>query len=145
MKTVAQNRRARFDYEIIQTIEAGIILTGPEVKSCRLGHISLMGAYVSFFGGKPVLKNAKVSKYAYSADANHQEIRDRELLLKKTEGAKLQRALEEKGIAIVPLEIHAGRHIKVLLGLGRGRKKYDKRAKIKEREVKRRVREGREE
>ncbi len=72
-------------------------------------------------------------------------MRDRELLLNRNESAKLQRALEEKGMTLVPLEVHAGKHIKVLLGLGRGRKKFDKRAKIKEREIGRRVREGREE
>jgi SsrA-binding protein len=145
MKAVAQNRRARFDYEMVDTMEAGVILTGPEVKACRQGHISLMGSYVSFYGGKPMLKNAKISKYTYSADPDHKEMRDRELLLNKNESAKLQRALEEKGMSVVPLEVRAGKYIKVLLGLGRGRKKFDKRQKIKEREIGRRVREGREE
>ena len=145
MKAVAQNRRARFDYEVVDTFEAGIILTGPEVKACRQGHISLMGSYVLFVGGKPIIRNVKISKYTYSADADHKEMRDRELLLNKNESAKLQRSLEEKGMTVVPLEIRAGKYIKVLLGLGRGRKKFDKRAKIKEREIGRRVREGREE
>jgi SsrA-binding protein len=144
MKVVGQNRRARFDFAILETVEAGIMLTGPEVKSCRLGHISLAGSYVSFFGGKPMLKNAKISKYAYSTPESHNEARDRTLLLNGKELAKLQRQLEEKGLSLVPLEVRAGKHIKVLLGLGRGQKKTDKRMKIKERELSRGLREGRE-
>ena len=145
MKVVAQNRRARFDYEIIDTVEAGIILTGPEVKSCRLGQVSLLGSYVSFHGGKPVLKQAKISPYAYSGpmpeyDPGH----DRELLLRKNQAAKLEAMQSEKGISIVPLEVHAGKFIKVLIGIGRGRKRLDKRQRIKEREIGRKMREGRE-
>ncbi len=145
MKTVAQNRRAKFDYEILETVEAGIMLTGPEVKSCRMGQVSLLGSYVSFFGGKPVLKQAKISLYKYSGpmpdyDPGH----DRELLLRKNQAAKLEAAQAEKGISIVPLEVQAGKFIKVLIGIGRGRKRIDKRQRIKERDVKRRVREGRE-
>ena len=142
MKPVAQNRRARFDYEILETVEAGIQLTGPEVKSCRGGHVNLAGAYVSFHGAVPTLKNAKIAKYAF-ASTEHVEMRDRPLLLKKTESEKLQRAVEEKGVTLVPLEVRAGKYVKVLLGLGRGRKRMDKRQKIKEREMGRRVREGR--
>lgn len=145
MKTVAQNRRAKFDYEILETVEAGIRLTGPEVKSCRLGQISLLGSYVSFFGGKPLLKQAKISPYKYSGpmpeyDPGH----DRELLLRKNQAAKLEAAQSEKGISIVPLEVQAGKFIKVLIGIGRGRKRIDKRQRIKEREIGRKMREGRE-
>ncbi len=145
MKMVAQNRRARYDYAIVDTAEAGIILTGPEVKSCRLGHINLSGAYVSFLNGKPVLKGAGISKYAYTGpDVPYEEHRDRQLLLKSSELLKLQRATEEKGMTIVPLEVQAGKYIKVVIGLGRGKKKMDKRQAIKERETGRRLREGRE-
>ena len=144
VKVVAQNRRARFDYEILETVEAGVVLTGPETKSCRAGHVSLAGAYVSFHGDTPRLKNAMIAKYAYSAPEGHEEKRDRTLLLRKNELAKLQRAVEEKGIALIPLEVRAGKHVKILLGLGRGRKRMDKRQHIKERETSRRVREGRE-
>jgi SsrA-binding protein len=145
MKIVAQNRRARFDYDITETVEAGIMLSGQEVKACRLGQISLVGSYVSFFGGKPVLKQAKISVYKYAGvlpdyDPGH----DRALLLKKSELVKLEALQAEKGVALIPLEIHAGKFIKLLLGVGRGRKRFDKRQKIKEREVGRRVREGRE-
>ena len=145
MKVVAQNRRARYDYEITETVEAGMMLTGPETKSCRQGHISLAGAYVSFLGGKPMLKGASISKYAYSsATVAHDEKRDRELLLKKTECAKLQRSTEEKGMTMIPLEVRAGKYIKITIGVARGKKKMDKRQAIKERETGRRLREGRE-
>ncbi len=144
MKVVAQNRRARFEFEILETVEAGIQLTGPEVKSCRLGHVNLAGSYVSFLGGVPQLKNAKISKYAYADGEGHREIRDRVLLLKAREGEKLERALTEKGIALVPLEVKAGRYIKLVLGLGRGRKRFDKRRVIRDREMGRNVKEGRE-
>ncbi len=145
MKVVAQNRKARFDFEIIETLEAGIMLTGPEVKSCRAGHVHLAGSYVSFLGDVAQLKNAKISPYPPAADADHKELRDRVLLLNAREAAKMRRALEEKGISVVPLEVRVGKYIKVLLGLGRGRKKFDKRARIKDRETSRQVRERRNE
>ncbi len=145
MKVVAQNRRARFDYEILETVEAGMILTGPEAKSCRRGHINLAGAYVSFLGGKPILKSAGISKYAFTGpDVAHDEHRDRQLLLAKNELGKLQRATEEKGMTLIPLEVRSGKYIKLLIGVCRGRKKMDKRQLIKERETGRRLREGRE-
>lgn len=144
MKTVAQNRRARFDFEILDTVEAGILLTGAEAKSCRAGHVNLAGAYVSFLGGKPVLRKVKISPYAYALQPGYDPERDRPLLLKKSEAAKLAARSDEKGLAMVPLEVRAGKFIKVLLGVGRGRKKIDKRARIKEREVSRKLREGRE-
>lgn len=145
MKTVAQNRRAHYDYEILETVEAGMMLTGSEVKSCRRGHINLGGAYVSLLGGKPVLKGAGISKYAFSGlDVVHEEHRDRQLLLKKSEASKLERATEEKGMTLIPLEVRAGKYIKILIGVCRGKKKTDKRQAIKAREVGRRLREGKE-
>lgn len=145
MKIVAKNKRATFDYEILETVEAGIMLTGPEVKSCRMGQISLLGSYISFFGGKPILKQAKISPYKYAGpmpdyDPGH----DRELLLRKNQAAKLEAAQSEKGISIIPLEVSAGKFIKVMIGIGKGRKRFDKRQKIKERDVGRKMREGRE-
>lgn len=145
MKIVAQNRRARFDYEIVETLEAGLVLTGSEVKACRAGRASLAGSYVTFRGGSPLLKNAKITKYDKTgSDVLHEEGRDRPLLLKRTELEKLERSTEEKGMTLIPLELRAGKFIKVLLGVARGRKKGDKRQAIKERESKRRLREGRE-
>ncbi len=142
MKIVAKNRRARFDYEILDTVEAGIVLTGPEVKSCRAGQINLAGAYVSFLSGVPMVKGMKISPYAYASNgASYSSGHDRLLLLKKNEIVKIENAAHEKGMTIVPLEVHAGKFIKVLLGLGKGRKRLDKRQRIKEREISRRVRE----
>ncbi len=145
MKLVAQNRRARFDYEILDTLEAGIVLQGWEVKSCRGGHVNLAGSYVSFHGSAPVLKNMKISPYAYAVKPSLDEIqRDRPLLLRGPELKKLEASAGEKGNTIVPLEMRAGRFIKVILGIGRGRKKLDKRQRIKEREIGRKLREGKE-
>ncbi|MFH1443986.1 MAG: SsrA-binding protein SmpB [Candidatus Peregrinibacteria bacterium] len=139
MKVTAQNRRARFDYEILDTIEAGIILTGPETKSCRQGNVNLASAYVSFRDGKAFLKNASVAPYQFAAHAAHEERRDRALLLKANQMKKLQAWTEEKGSAVVPLEMRVGKFVKVLLGVGRGRKKTDKRQRIKEREIARKL------
>lgn len=136
---MAQNRRARFDFEILETLEAGLMLTGPEVKSCRAGHINLMGSYVSFREGKPVLKNAAIAPYRFAAHVPHEERRDRPLLLKASEIRKILARSEEKGLTVVPLEIRAGKFIKVLLGVGRGRKRIDKRQRIREREVERKL------
>ncbi len=145
MKIVAQNRRARFDYEIVETLEAGMMLTGPEVKSCREGHVSLTGAYVLLQKGKAVLRNVTIARYRYAAGTQTNEPdRERELLLKKTEFHHLASATDQKGMTIVPLEIHAGKYIKIVIGLGRGKKQFDKRSSIKKRDVERKLREGRE-
>lgn len=145
MKTVAQNRKARHNYEIVDTVEAGIILTGQEVKSCRAGGMNLAGSYVSFHTGKPVLKGASIAKYRFAAGVeDYDPGKDRVLLLKQSETERLQTKLEEQGVALVPLEVKAGRHIKVVLGLGKGKKKYDKRQSKKQKDVQRRLREGRE-
>jgi len=145
VKIVAQNRRARFDYEILETVEAGIVLTGQEVKSCRAGHVNLSGAYVSFLSGAPVLKKAKIQKYRFAGDvADYDPERDRPLLLRKSEIDRLSGKVTEKGVTVLPLEVRAARTIKVLLGLGRGRKQHDKRERIKERDIKKRLRKGEE-
>ena len=145
MKVVAQNKRAKFDYEILETTEAGIILTGPEVKSCRQGHVNLAGAYVSFLQDRAYVKHMKISPYTFAAkQSEYEPERDRELLLKNSERSKLQAMTAEKGIAVVPLEVRAGKYVKVLLGIGRGRKRIDKRQRIKEREVERKLKKGQE-
>src|SRR3989338_2301275 len=142
MKVVARNQRARFDFDIGETIEAGIILTGQEVKSARAGHINLSGAYVSFFGGKAILKKAKIQQYTYASQLlGYDPERGRELLLKKSERDRLMSKAEEGGMTVFPLEVHAGKTVKVLLAVGKGRKKADKRQRIKEREIDRSLRE----
>ncbi len=145
MKSVAQNRRARYDYEILETVEAGLRLTGQEVKSCRLGNVHLAGSYVSFLQNKPILKNTRITPYAFASGVeDYNPHRDRELLLKASEIARLKSATDEKGIAIVPLELKVGRFVKIVLGLGRGRKRHDKRQKIKDQDVQKKLRRGEE-
>lgn len=143
MKTVAKNRRARFDYDIVDTVEAGLQLTGQEVKSCRMGHVNLSGAYVSMLGGKPVLKSATIAPYKFASDIDDYEPgRERLLLMHKKEIERIQSALAEKGVSVIPLEVRAGHHIKILLGLGKGQKRIDKRRNIKEKDIKRRLKQG---
>ncbi len=146
MKTVANNRRARYDYEILDTIEAGIRLTGAEVKSCRAGNVHLGGSYVLLLGDAPIIRGMKIAKYAYASGSDDDEHvgRDRPLLLKKSELERLQTELNEKGVTVIPLEVRAGKYIKVLIGIGRGKKRFDKRQKKKEADIGRRLREGRE-
>lgn len=140
MKTVAQNRRARFDYEIVDTYEAGIRLLGWETKACRMNLADLSGAYVWFNGDVPLLKKMTIRPYPFSSGIDPADTtRDRLLLLRAKEIEKLKTASDEKGMAIVPLEVKAGRHVKLVLALGRGRKRFDKRQKIKERESKKRA------
>lgn len=143
MKTVASNRRAKFDYQILETVLAGIILTGQEVKSCRMGHVDLSGAYVSFHAGEPVIKHLKIMPYKFASQLDgYDPAHDRTLLLKKSELEKLQTMSDQKGVAIIPLEVQAGKFVKVLIGLARGRKTIDKRKVIKERDIERRLRKG---
>lgn len=141
MPTYAENKQARFDYNILETLEAGLVLTGPEVKSVRAGHINLKGAFVTFHGDQTFLTNAHISKYRYaSALPGYDPDRSRPLLLKKKEVAYLRGKAQEKGLTIVPLSVYTkGRHIKVTVGLARGKKMYDKRAAIKKRELNREV------
>ncbi|OGJ54818.1 SsrA-binding protein [Candidatus Peribacteria bacterium RIFCSPHIGHO2_02_FULL_49_16] len=142
---VAKNRRARHDYDILETIEAGMQLTGQEVKSCRIGGMNLSGAYVSFVSGQPVLKEAKIAPYRYASGLEgYSPSRDRSLLLKKVERVHLEEAAKQKGFTIIPLEVRAGAYIKILLGMGRGQKKYDKRQKKKEKSIERKLRRGEE-
>lgn len=140
MKTVAQNRRAKFDYEIVETFEAGIMLLGWEVKSCRMNLADLSGSYVSFAGGKAMLKKMTIRVYPFASNAVlDDQARDRALLLHAKELDRLKTMSDEKGMAIIPLELKAGKHVKLIIAVGRGRKQFDKREKIKDRESKKRA------
>ncbi|MBX4187872.1 MAG: SsrA-binding protein SmpB [Candidatus Doudnabacteria bacterium] len=141
MATLANNKKALHDYLIDETIEAGLVLEGPEVKSIRNGQVSLNGSYVSIRGGQAYLKNAFVAKYKNSPDKDlYNESRERKLLLHKNEISKLANKLDEKGTAIVPLEIYTSkRRIKIRIALAHGKKQYDKRASIKAKETKRQI------
>jgi len=138
-KTVAMNRRARFEYYIEDTFEAGIMLSGTEVKSLRFGEGSIAEAYAEIKGGEAWLVNANVPEFSHGNRFNHEPKRPRKLLLHEREIAKLQGAVERKGMTLVPLSIYfnARGRAKVELALARGKNAADKRHTIKERDWKR--------
>lgn len=137
-KSIAQNRKARHDYYIEDTIEAGIALIGTEVKSLRAGRASLNDSYADITGGEVVLQNAHIDQYEPASRFNHNPLRPRRLLLHKREIRKLQSKVAERGYTLVPLSLYFkdGR-VKVELALARGKKSYDKRDTIKDREQER--------
>lgn len=137
-KTIINNRKARHDYEILNTYEAGIALLGTEVKSLREGKGNLTDAYARFRNGELWLIGMHINPYAQSTVQNHEPLRDRKLLLHRMELKKLRRQTEEKGITLIPLRVYFKDHlVKIELATARGKKKYDKRAAIAEREMKR--------
>jgi len=140
MKIIHKNKKAYFDYEILQKFTAGMILTGPEIKSIREGKVNLKGAYVTIQQGEAFLKNMHIPKYAYAQDPNYDPLRIRKLLLTKREIEKIANQLNTQGVSVVALDIFIEkRYAKCLIALARGRKKTDKRHAIKEREVKRQL------
>lgn len=134
-----QNKKARFNYEISDTYTAGIVLTGTEIKSIREGKASLVDTYCIVDSGEVWVKGMNISEYFYGSYNNHVARRDRKLLLNKKEIAKLARAAEDIGFTIVPLKLFINDRglAKLLIGVGRGRKQYDKRQAIRERDDKR--------
>ena len=137
-KVVATNRRARFDYTVEDTYEAGLALTGSEVKSLRAGNLSLSDAYAQPRGGELFLVNCRIGEYGPAAVFGHAPLRDRKLLMKREEIEKIRGKIEQRGYTLVPLSVYfkAG-WAKVELGLGRGRKHEDRRHAIAERETRR--------
>lgn len=140
MKIFADNRRARFDYDIKQTLTAGLALSGAEVKSIKGGNVSLTGAYVSVSAKGANLINCHIGPYKYAANVNYDPTHGRVLLLKKQEINGL--IGKEKGLTIIPLELYQGNRglIKIKIGLGKARKKTDKREYIKKREANKEIR-----
>lgn len=136
-----KNRRATFDYEITDTYTAGIVLTGTEIKSIRMGKASLVDTFCYITGGEVWVKNMYVAEYFYGTHYNHTERRDRKLLLNRRELDKLQRAGQDKGLTIVGLRMFLNERglVKVVIGLARGRKTYDKREYLKENDAKREI------
>jgi SsrA-binding protein len=138
-KTVAENRRARFDYHIEDKLEAGIALTGTEVKSLRFGEGSIAEAYAEIRGGEAWLVNSNVPEFSHGNRFNHEPKRARKLLLHEREISRLRGAVERKGMTLVPLSVYfnsRGR-AKVELALARGKNAADKRHTVKERDWKR--------
>ncbi|MDP6348568.1 MAG: SsrA-binding protein SmpB [Chloroflexota bacterium] len=138
--TVANNRRAHYNYAIFETFDAGLVLQGSEVKSLRLGSVSLREGYIAIRGGEAYLMGVHIAAYKPAAINNHEPVRPRKLLLHRTELFKLDRMLSVGGVAAVPLRLHfAGGRAKVEFGVGRGRTRYDKRARIAERDAQRQM------
>ena len=132
------NRRAKFDYQIEEEYEAGIVLTGTEIKSVREGHCNIKDSYGIIRNGEVFLLNMYIEHYKEGNLFNHSETRTRKLLLHKKEIKKLGEAIQLQGLTLVPLKLYfKENHLKVLLGLCRGKKNYDKREVIKNRELQR--------
>lgn len=137
---LVSNRKAFHDYEILDTFEAGIALMGSEVKSLKAHHGSLQDAYVIIIGQEAILKNASIAPYAQAAMFGHEERRDRKLLLHRKEIHQLIKGTQDKGITLIPLGIYVKKGlIKVKIAIAKGKKSYDKRSAIKEREAKRSI------
>lgn len=141
---LAANPRARFDYEITGTLEAGMVLLGHEVKSARSGHLSLKGSYAVIRGGECWLLGAHISPYPKAGPLpGYDPTRSRKLLLSKTELKKLIGRMTAERLTLIPLSVYSrGRHLKIELGLARGKRKYEKRAAIKKREQEREMRQA---
>ena len=139
MPPVIQNKKAYFNYEILEKLESGIELLGTEVKSLRRGTVRLKDAYASVKDGEIWLQHAHFSHYDPAAKYNHDPERPRKLLLHKREISRLASKVDEKGLTLLPLRVYFNSRgiAKVLLGLGRGKRKYDKRDAIRKRDVQR--------
>lgn len=135
-KLVAENRKARFNYDIEEKLEAGIMLTGSEVKSLRAGKANIAESYASDEGGELYLINAHIAEYPGAAREGHEPTRHRKLLLHKKEMARLLGAIRRQGMALVPLRLYFNARglAKLQLGLGRGKKLHDKRETEKKRD-----------
>ncbi|MEG1665068.1 MAG: SsrA-binding protein SmpB [Mucinivorans sp.] len=135
-KIEIKNRRATFDYEILETWVSGIVLTGTEIKSLRTGKASLVDCYCYFDNSELYVRGMNIAEYHWGTYNNHQPKRDRKLLLNRKELRKIERVAQDKGITIVGLKMFVNEKglAKLLIGLGRGRKIYDKREHLKEKD-----------
>ncbi len=137
-KIIAQNRKAHFNYSIEDSIECGIVLEGTEVKSVKGGSISFADSFAVIENGEVWVQNLHISEYSFSSVFNHNPDRKKKLLLHGEEIKRLSRKVDEKGYTLVPLEFYLKKgRVKVLLGICKGKKQYDKRADIRERDVNR--------
>ena len=134
-----KNKRAEFDYELIDTYTAGIVLTGTEIKSIRAGKASLVDTYCYFINGELWVKNMYVAEYFYGSFNNHRTRRDRKLLLNRREIIRLEQQLKNPGVTIVPLQLYVNEQgrAKLEIALARGKKMYDKRNTMKDRDDRR--------
>ncbi len=141
MPTITFNKRARFDYEILETVEAGIALLGHEVKSVKTGHISLQGSFVTIHGNDLILTNALIPFYPFAGDpSNYDPTRPRRLLVKKNEIKRFIGKVRTNGLTLIPLRVYTKQHlVKVEFALAKGKKEYDKRATTQKREAERKM------
>lgn len=140
-RLIAENRKARHDYHILDTWEAGVVLLGTEVKSIREGRVNLRDSYARVEGGEVWMLNVHISPYSHRGYASHDELRKRKLLLHRDEVRRLVGRVAEKGLTLVPLDLHLrnGR-VKVQLALAKGKQAHDKRETLRRREVERETR-----
>ena len=139
-KVVATNRKARHDYFLLETLEAGIALQGSEIKSIRAGQISLKEAYVRIDGEQAWLVNAHVAPYDPASRENHDPLRDKKLLLHKKEIKKLWDEVRQKSTTIIPLRVYLSRgRAKVEIAVAKGKRKYDKRQDLKKKDAQREI------
>ena len=133
-----KNKKAYFDYEITKELEAGIVLVGTEIKSVRKGSVDLKDSFVTIKNNEAFVLNIYIAKYDEGNIFNHDERRTRKLLLHKTEIKRLKEAKEQEGISIIPLKMYLKKDkAKLLIGIGKGKKLYDKRESIKKRDLER--------
>jgi SsrA-binding protein len=140
MKVILTNRKARFEYEIIETFVSGIVLVGSEVKSIKAGKVSIVEAYCFISNGELFIKGMHIAEHKEGGKHNnHLPLRDRKLLMNKKEIFKLDKSLSQKGLTIVPIEVIISNtgFVKVNIGLGKGKHLYDKKQSIKEKDLKR--------
>lgn len=136
IKIINDNKKARFDYHVVETFEAGIVLTGSEVKSIRAGQVQLKDSYISFIGDEAFLQNAHIAEYKNSSYNNHTPERLRKILLHRGELEEIYGALREKGLTCVPLKMYFKEgKVKVEIALVKGKKTHDKREAIKKKEI----------
>lgn len=135
-KIIAQNKKARFNYFLEDTYECGVVLEGTEVKSVKNGSISMVDAFAEITDGEVWVRNVHIAEYSFSSIFNHNPDRKKKLLLHREEIKRLQRKVEEKGYTLIPLDIYLknGR-VKITLGVCKGKKLYDKRDTIKQRDL----------
>jgi SsrA-binding protein len=140
---IVRNKKAYHDYLILERIEAGVALLGTEVKSVRSGNVNLRDGYCFVRNGEVFLRNVHIGKYPFANRLDHDPVRERKLLLHRSEIRKLQAKIREKGFTLIPLQMHLkGGRIKVEIGLVRGKRQYEKKEDIKKRDISRDLRES---
>lgn len=138
IKNIVTNRKARHNYEIISTIEAGLVLTGSEIKSLRAGHASLVDCYARIIRNELWVIGMHIAAYKEATYQNHEPLRERKLLVHRAEIKKLSRQIDEKGMTLVPLRLYLKNNIaKLEIGVARGKRQYDKKKTIAARDAKR--------